>query len=150
MSLQIATVTNSIASLSVSGVTIKDKDDFITEAGIRATPLLQPSPAGFVSDVKVEILSTGIGAGAHKDVFYTLNYVFLHSEIGTGRSLAEVYSDMVDKAFAIADAVLTNDSISGCVDIQLEGMGDFGPIADPSGRVYNGCSISFRVQEIWS
>lgn len=148
MSLQIATVTNSIAGLTVSGVYMRDSDQIPQEA-IRQTPALVPIPNGFVSGYQQVRQSYGSNSApaAKYDVSYSLNYRLFYAEVGSGYSLAQIYPKMVAAAFAVIDAVLSNDLIAGCVDIQVEAIQSFGVVGDAVGKMYHGCDLSFRIKE---
>lgn len=146
MALAAVTVATNIAGLTVSGVTLKALNAIPENVAPRDCPIIYPRPDGFMSSLEVEVNSFGSGA-AKKTVRYTLNYVYLHSSIGTERGLFKVYEDMVTKALAFVDAVISNDAITGCVDIQPTGITSFGPVADPAGGMFHGAQLSFIVTE---
>lgn len=146
MALAGATVAASIAGLTVSGVTMKGLGAIPESADIRECPMLYPNPDGFISGFDLAIDSFGSTAGK-KTATYKLNYVFLHSKAGTGRGLFDEYADMVAKALAILDAVIANDAITGCVDIQPQDVLNFGPVSDPSGVLFHGAHLVFTVTE---
>jgi hypothetical protein len=96
------------------------------------------------------VLSTGTGTGAAKNITYQLNYMFLHSALGAGRSLLDVYPDVVAKAALIIDAFLGNDALTGTIDIRPQSSLTFGPVQDVGGNWFHGCNMTFDVLEFWS
>jgi len=147
MAAAIATVTNSIAALSVSGVTLKDMDEILEQVEERDGPIIQPIPNGFVTDLGAERDSFGDPSQALKTLNYTLNYRLMYIPLDAGRGLFDVYDDMVAKAFLFIDAVLANDDLSGSVDVTPVGALNFGPVVDPAGNQFHGCDFQLRVQE---
>lgn len=148
MALAIATVTNSIASLSVSGVSIKDIHDIPPAALPLRTPVLFPDPLNFVSSFSMERNSYGGGSTAKMTVTYTLNYTFCFTPIGDGRNAGlDHYDEMVAKAALILDAILAIDTLSGAIDITPQSVVEFGPVPDPAGFMHLGCRLALTVQE---
>ena len=45
------------------------------------------------------------------------------------------------------DKMLVSDAVTGSVDLQVEDISAFGPVSDPSGKMFHGCDISFRILE---
>jgi len=147
MTLAIATIANSIAALSISGVNIKDVDQIPPNAD-RLEPILFPEPLGFVTDFTLTRDSQGSNTFLAKyTVTYNLHYTFLFAPVGSGRTGLDLYDDMVGKAFAILDAIISNDAITGAVDIQPAETLDFGPVPDPAGNMYIGCRFVFQITE---
>jgi len=147
MALAITTITNSIAALSVSGVTIQDVDEIIEHVKERDCPLVQPLPNGFVNGLSVTRDSQGPGSIALKTVRYTLTYRLMYAAVGTGRGLFDVYDDMITKAGLFLDALLADDALSGSVDITPMGALNFGLVGDPAGNVFHGCDFQLQVME---
>jgi len=139
------TITNSIAALSVSGVTIKDIDE-IPQSGRLITPVLFPRPNEFVTEFEPTFQSFGSNGTAKIDLGYNLHYVYLHAEAGTGIGAFDAYNGMITKLSAILVALLSNDALTGLVDQKpiIEGMG---VIEDPSGVEYWGIMFALRVLE---
>ena len=147
MTLSIVTVADSISKLSVTGVTIKDLDEIPERAVGFDCPMVYPSPDGFVSNFEVERMAMASGASNVWNITYNLNYRFLHSELGEGLGLFDIYDDMVDKVMDFVDKMLVSDAVTGCVDLTVEDISSFGPVSDPSGSMFHGCDISFAVLE---
>ena len=142
----IATVADSISNLSISGITIKDIDT-IPDSASMLCPLLIPQPNGFVTDVKVESLTYGSGGTANMNTSYTLNYVYLHCEAGSGINAYAPYAGIITKLELIIESILTNDNVTGAVDMKLGNIGNIGVIQDPSGNQFWGLMFSLRVLE---
>lgn len=145
MALQMAAVANSIAALSVSGVTLKDVDE-IPEDVTGLGPIIMPSPA-FVTNFTVDPQSFGGGSTAMMDVFYNFNYRLLVFPTGSGRGYLGVYDVLVDKLALFLDAVLAIDTFTGGVGISVDGISNFGVIPDPADNNYFGVEITLRIQE---
>jgi hypothetical protein len=150
MALAVTTVATSIAALSVSGVTMKDLDAIPEAVLNRDCPIFYPKPENFMTNLRVEILSFGTGSSAKKNVTYQLNYMYLHSELGAGRSLLDVYPDVVAKAALIIDAFLGDDALTGTIDIKPQTALTFGPVQDVAGNWFHGSNMTFDVLEFWS
>jgi len=146
MALQITAVCNSIAALSVSGVSIADYDTIPVDC-TRLTPVIFPNPENFVSGLEVRRDSSGSMATGQLTVEYTLTYRLCHSEVGAMRVNLEAYDAMVNAAFAFVDVVLDNDVVTGLVDLQVQDALNFGPVLDVAGNLYHGCDIALRVME---
>lgn len=146
VSIGLATVADSISNLSISGVTIKDIDQ-IPDSAAMLCPLLIPQPNGFVSDINPEFQSFGSNAAQKMDLSYTLNYLYLHAEVGSGINSYLIYSGLITKLIAIIAAIMSNDKITGLVDMKLQSVSQIGVITDPSGAEFWGIQFSFRVLE---
>ncbi len=140
-----STIANSIAALSVSGVTIKDIDE-IPQSAALLCPVLIPQPNDFVTDFEASFQSLGSNGTAKIDLTYTLNYVYLHCEAGSGISAFDIYSGLITNLSAILVAVLSNDAITGLVDMKPR-IGSIGVIEDPSGNRYWGVMLSLSILE---
>lgn len=141
----IATVADSIAGLTISGVTIKDIDQ-IPDTARMLCPLLIPKPDNFVTNLSVSFETYGSNGGAKINTNYTLNYVFLFCEVG-GISSFAAFSGLVTKLSAILVAINSNDTITGAVDVKINSIGNIGVITDPAGIEYWGLEFSLRVLE---
>lgn len=142
----IATVTDSISNLSISGVTIKDIDQ-IPDIARMLTPLLIPQPNNFITDLQVSFETFGSNGGAKINTAYTLNYVFLYCEVGSGLGSFAAFSGLVGKLQDILVAINSNDAITGAVDVKISTIGNIGVITDPAGNEFWGLEFSLRVLE---
>lgn len=142
----ISTVADSIAGLTISGVTIKDIDQ-IPDSASMLCPLLIPQPANFVTDISVSFETFGSNGGAKINTNYTLNYVFLFCEVGSGLGAFAAFSGLITKLSAILVAIDSNDTITGAVDMKINSIGNIGVITDPAGNEFWGLEFSLRVLE---
>jgi hypothetical protein len=114
MTLVITTITNSIAALSITGLTIKDIDEIPQGVLDRDCPILTPNPDNFVTKFKVEPDTLDKSKWT---VSYELNYLLLYAVVGSGRTTSmEKFSGMVSKAFSFIDAVAAAMALTGAVD----------------------------------
>ena len=141
-----STITNSIAALSISGVTVCDIDQ-IPQSAHLLTPILFPRPNDFVTDFKQEFVSFGSNGAAKINFEYNLHYVFLYAEAGSGIGAFDMYSGLITKLSAILVAIASNDAVSGLVDLQTSTIGNIGIVEGPSGDQYWGLMLSLRVLE---
>ena len=146
MNSQIATVADSIAGLSISGVTIKDIDQ-IPDSASMLCPILLPQPNDFVTNLTFTRQSMGTMGAQKMDCEYFLNYVYLHCEAGSGINAFAPYAGIITKLELILETILNNDTITGAVDIETSAIGSIGVIADPAGNEYWGFLVSFKVKE---
>lgn len=144
-SLRISTVANSISLIDVPGLTIRDIDDIKVKPEGRMAVMFPD--ADFLTDMGAEIRSFG-GASAMWDIRYTLNYRLLYKPAGTGRTMTiEQVAGLGNLVSKIWDAVLGLGVVSGCEDITIGGISNFGPVDAPNGDGWWGCLLSFRVLE---
>ena len=142
----IATVADSIAGLSVSGVTMRDTDQ-IPPNGEMVCPIFFLQPSGFISDLSVVRTTFGINGAGRLDMSYTLNYVYLHAPVGGSVGTFDLYAGMVTKLALILNAIMSNDTITGPEDIKPGGLIDMGVVADPTGKEYWGTLVAINVLE---
>ena len=146
MALATATIANSIAGLSVSGVTIKDIDEIPTAVDPRQ-PTILPLP-DYMTDFDVERDSFGGGSTAKMTVSYTLNYRLCYKPVGSGRgNTIEYYDNLIAACTAFLDAVLAIETLSGLIDILPVGITNLGIVNDPADNSFYGCDIALRVME---
>lgn len=142
----ISTVADSITGLSISGVTIKDIDQ-IPDTASMLCPLLIPDPNGFITDISTSFETFGSNGSAKINTNYTLNYLFMLCEVGSGLGTYAAYSGLITKLSAILVAIDSNDSITGAVDMKLNGISNIGVVVDPAGNEFWGLSFSLRILE---
>ena len=146
MALATTTIANSIAALSVTGVTIRDLDEMQNEVLDRHCPLVMPAP-NYISKVRLVRQSFGSGTDCKWDAHYTLTYRLFHSAVGTGRTLLDNYPGLVDKSMKFVDAVITNDCITGVIDSVMGDILGFGVVTGPADNQFFGCDIEFNILE---
>ena len=147
MALAFATITDSIAAISVSGVTIKDIDEIPESVAVRDCPIMYPEPDGFISGLTYTRDSTGPGSTALATVTYNMTYAYLHTKVGVGRGLFDIYGDMLTKVGLILDAIIISDGITGVVDLTIGGAIQFGAVPDPAGNMFIGTRLVFAITE---
>jgi hypothetical protein len=121
--------------------------DQIPEVVTRLCPIVFPQPSGFITEIAPERVTFGSMGNQKENFTYSLNYVFLYSEIGGGRTAFAPYSAMMTKIMLIINAILNNDVVTGLVDMQLESVTGIGAIADPSGTQYWGALFTIKCLE---
>jgi hypothetical protein len=145
MALRIATVADSIAGLTVTGLVLKDLDQVKAKMDTRQAALM-PLP-DFVTGFEMVRDSYG-GANAKMTVSYTLNYRLFFKPAGTGRTMIlEQLPGLVAMIAAIWDAVLAISTIAGCEDIIPLDVSTIGVVNDPGDNAWWGCDMAFRVKE---
>jgi hypothetical protein len=142
----LVTIADSIAGISISGVTVKDIDGIPDRAEL-TTPIMFPQPNGYVSGLAAERTTFGINGAGKTDLTYSLNYVYLHCKDGSGLGTFAIYSGLITKLAAIITAILSNDTITGAADVNIGNIGDIGIIDDPAGHKYWGVLFSLEVTE---
>jgi hypothetical protein len=142
----IATVADSISKLTISGVTIKDIDQ-IPDSARMLTPLVIPKLPRFITDISVSFDTFGSNGSPKISTNYTLNYMFIYCESGSGLGSFSVFGGLIAKLSEILDVINSNDAVAGAVDIKLSGLGDIGTITDPAGNDFWGLEFSLRVLE---
>lgn len=145
MALALSTITNSIAALSVSGLTIKDIDE-IPEAWTLSGHVLYPEPVDLVTNFVAENASFGVGAGSSWNVEYDLTYTLLYEKLGSGNGL-QFFSPAVLMGFAVMDAIMAASPLAGAVTVKPTSMSTPGPVSDPSGNMFYGMRITLHVLE---
>lgn len=139
------TVTNSIASLSITDVTILDTDQIPDSLGLDSH-ILAPMPQGFITGVTV---TRDELSGQKLRLSYTLTYRYYHSKMAGGLGgLFGTYAGMVDKAAAILLAFSSDATLTGALDNDLPTLGEFGPVSDPAGNGYHGFDITLRITQL--
>lgn len=146
MALAVTSIAGDIAGLSVTGLTIKDLNEFKDEIDHSDCPILMPAPQYF-TDPKVTRVSFGQGSVAKTDVYYTLNYRMFYAEVGTGDGLSDHYQGMVELIADLMDAVIANDYTDDAVDVSIASVSAFGVVVDPSDNPFLGVDVGIRIWE---
>lgn len=147
MAISTDTITNSIAALTVTGVTIRDIDEIPENVDVRQCPTLYPEPVNFISSLEVTPMSFGTAGSGHFDVEYDMAYTFLYKPVGASRTLLSLYPTMLTLAMDIVDKIIVSDTITGLVDLTFAGFSDFGVALDPAGNSFIGTGMIFHVKE---
>jgi len=147
MALALATVANSIEALTITGLTIYDLDNVPASVDVRTTAALVPL-SDYVTGFILAHDTFGAGNTAEMTVTYTVNYRLFYSIYGAGRTdLLEKQAGLIAMVAAIWDSVITNDSLTGCVNIEPVGVTGIGIVMDPTNHEFLGCNMSFTVME---
>lgn len=144
MTLAITTVTNSIAALTVTGLTIKDVDEIPQGLVDRDCPVLIPNPDNFITGFKAEPDTLD---KTKWTVTYTLNYLLIYAQVGAGRTtVMEKFSGEITKAFAFIDAVAAALTLTGSVDWD-PGVVDNFDIVTIGENNFHSCHVSVDITE---
>lgn len=135
------TVTNSIAALSISGVTVKDSDEIATTIGL-GIAVLCPRPDSFITNLTIVPAEL---SKQNLDATYTLNYIYYHCKIG-GDFIAD-YSAMLTKIALLIKAFSNDAVLTGALDNGEARINRIGPVQDGSGNTYHGCEISIDIKQ---
>lgn len=148
VNIQLLTVTASIAALTFPGVTVLDVDEVPNNLNL-VTCRLYPNPDGFAGDVDPSAVTLGVGGNESQDLPYTLRYRYWHcGPLGTGGPIGENLLSCLTNIIAIMKIFMTNDTVSGAIDLRLKSMSRF-PIMvkDPAGNDGWGCDFTIKVLE---
>ena len=149
MALAIATVTNSIAALTVSGLTIKDIDEIPASVVDANCPVIYPEPLNLMTNLVDEPAHFGEGANSDWNVEYDLTYTLCYCPVGDGREM-ENFAPAIDKANGFIYAIMKANPLTGAVLVRATGISEVGPVPDPSGNLFIGCRITVHVLEFVS
>jgi hypothetical protein len=147
MSLSTTTITNSIAALSITGVTIKDIDEIPEAVTDRQCPILYPEPLNFIRNLVVNPMTFGTAGSGYFDVDYDMAYTLLYRPVGASRMLLNLYPPMLELAMDVVDKIIVSDAVTGTVDLTFAGFEGFGVALDPSGNSFIGTGMVFHVKE---
>lgn len=147
MNLMLTNITDAIAAISVSGVTIKDVDQ-ISGAWNAQPNVLFPNPDAFISGFTIEYDALMQGSTAPMTITYTLSYRFLSVQIGDISAFPASYNQLVGKVTAIINAFVSVFApYSGRVEMVVSGV-SLGARQDPAGNNYFGADILLNITEM--
>jgi len=147
--LYLSEVCDAIAGITISGVTVKDRDQ-IAGSWLSLPNVLYPNPSqdGFITGFTMQFDSMLQGANAPMTLNYTLNYRFLGTAIGDLGIFTHAYSSIVDKLVLIVNAILATPApYSGRIQMSL-GAVTMGAKEDPAGNVYYGADFALLIEEL--
>ncbi len=145
--LQLESVASAIAALNITDVMIQDIDAIPPQADTVRGAVLFPDPGGFVTDLTVTRDAWWSGATSILTIEYNLNYIFFYVPTSSGRGALSNYAGMVSTWVDIVNVIMGSDAIHDRCTLSLVGVPIFGPMTDPSGKPFNGCSLTFHVSE---
>jgi hypothetical protein len=154
MAIRVTTIAHQIASLTPNvtykgaskALKVLDLHDLKVNILERDCPILFPQPKGFMSDPKVEYETFGLATAPKKTIDYNLTWTYCHTQIVQGRSILDVYADLVDSVCKIIDVLVEQDTNMG-YDVKFGGLSDLGPVGDPNGNFFHGCTFTMHVSE---
>jgi hypothetical protein len=152
MTLLLATVTNSIAAISVTGLTIKDIDEIPARVYGRDCPILYPEPLDFITGWEAEKMTFGRGLTVKWMMRYNLTYTLLYAPIGSGRGL-ELFAPTIAQACLFFDKLMESHPLTGAELVTPAAIGVPGVMYDPTGpgaanaEAFYGVRLTLRVQE---
>lgn len=146
--LYISSVCDAIAGISISGVTVKDRNEIVGNWNSMPN-VLYPNPNGsFITGFSMKFDSMLQGANAPITLNYTLNYRFLGTAIGDLSTFTTAYSAIMDKIILIVNAIIANPApYSGRIQMSL-GDVTMGAKEDPAGNMYHGADFSILIEEL--
>lgn len=145
--IYLANIMDAISQLSISGITIKDKDQ-LSASWISLPNVLYPHPDNLIENFGLEYQSLVQDASGPVNVTYTLNYRYLDVAVGDLAVFPVSFSDLIDKAITIANAMIAvRAPYSGRVLMTLGGI-SVGPREDPVGNQYFGADIALNILEL--
>lgn len=148
MAIDAAAITSAIAALSVSGVTIKDVSAIPDSVVHRDCPIFFPAPGNWLNGGNAANEdSTTFGTPGTRlwHINRSMNYVFLHSAVGTGRGNADNYADAVTKIEALVTALVQLD-VSG-VDVTDVAHTPISVMNSPAQTKFTGCEFTITLRE---
>jgi hypothetical protein len=141
-------IATAIASLSITGVTVKDITAIPEGVSAESCPILFPSPDGWQMGGNGEPSDGPTTFGTPTTRMWTFNrgykYIYLHTPVGTGQ-LADIIGPMSTKADAILTAFTTLDVTD--VDVMKVEIGDFGALQGPDGHSFFGFTLNVIMRE---
>jgi hypothetical protein len=147
--LNLSNIADAISQISISGVTVKDRDQ-IAASWVSTPNVLFPNTEGegWVTDFSMDFKAMIRGASAPVNVTYTLNYRFLGVQVGDIATFPVSYSALVDKVIAIINAMVAiHAPYDGGVNMEIASV-SIGPRDDPVGNKYFGADIALRIEEL--
>ena len=144
MALQIKTIADNIAALTVVGVTfypLTQLDEWELTG-----PTFFPDPIDFITNFQPTVDSFGTNATAKMHVEYDLNFSFAYEQVGQEYGLWAIYDSMVTLFGQIMDVLLTTDVV-GEVYMSVRGISQFGVIVIPNNTQWHGCKIALHFME---
>ena len=147
MTLSFTTISNTIAALSITGLTIQDIDE-VTAPGDRV-PILMPLD-NFIPNFSLVDMVLGAASVRPMTVTYTMNYRLLYVKVGAGYSnILEAYNAISAMVGLILDAILAMDTTTGVEDLVpgTPAITNFGQVLAPDALIYYGCDFHFDCTE---
>jgi len=145
-SISLAAVANSIAALSISGVTMKDVDELASSWKMQAN-ILYPKPDNWITGAKFTADSFGSNSAEAARFSCNMTYRFLGTAVGTMASFTTAYSNVITKMVLIINAITSTDIFTGAHDFRFVSASNIGPLSDPAGNIFHGVDLTFWYEE---
>lgn len=146
ISVETPNVAAEIAQLDFGDINTRDLDN-IPDSAALLCPILIPQPNDFITSITPTTMSLGSNGDPKLNLEYTLNYVYLHAEAGSGIGAFSMYASVIANLKKILEVILGNDAIDSAIDLKIESVGNIGVIEDPAGNEFWGLLFSLRVLE---
>jgi len=137
--VDLTTVTNAIAALTISGVVIKDSDEMMVSM-VSDNGVLMPRPDAFITEVNITPSEL---SKQNLDVRYTLHYQYFHCAIG--QDLFADFAPLLSKIALIIKAFCNDATLAGSIDGGMPTVDVVGPIQDAAGNSYHGAEFSLPI-----
>lgn len=154
MALDTAAIATAIASLSVSGVSMKDIDEIPKAVSIDDCPIFFPHPDEWYSGTNsVETPGNFVGQATVFDAVRRFRYIYLHDLSTAAKPLSVVLAPMADKTDLIYSAIASLNAQAGVLTVQSISISNFGEIVAPAvgtstvRNVFYGCFVDIEILE---
>lgn len=144
--MNLLTISDGIAGLTVTGVTILKVNEIPLAIDIRSLPTLIPDPNNPVSNFNLTRQSYGLNSEAAYDADYQLNYNLIYKPVGTGRNTLEAIAGAIEAAVDVVDTVLASGVLTGAAT--YDPVIGQSAIINVGGVEFHSVPISFRITEI--
>lgn len=146
-SLYLSSIADAISQISITGVTVKDKDQ-LSASWVVLPNVLYPNDEAWITNFELDYQTVMRDADAAVNVGYTLNYRFLGTQVGDIGTFPAAYSDLIDKFVAITNALEAVPApYSGRVQMQVADI-SIGPKIDPAGNQFFGIDFALQITEL--
>jgi hypothetical protein len=144
MPLSATTIATAIAAISVPGVTVKNINTFADANYSRDVPLFMPNPENWLSGSTSTLQSFGLASTRFWLVDRTFSYIYLHAQVGSTRTLSDVFTALAANMDLIWESLLELDIPD--IDVVSVSWNKPSTVTDPSGAQFIGinCEIGFR------
>jgi hypothetical protein len=152
MTLLLATVTDSISKISVSGLSIKDIDEIPARVYGRNCPIMYPEPLDFITGWEAQKMTFGRLTTVKWMMRYNLTYTLLYAPVGSGRGL-ELYAPTIALACLFFDKLMESVPLAGAELVVPAAFGVPGILYDVTGpgaqdaEAFYGVRLTVQVQE---
>ncbi len=156
MTFKLATVTDSISKISVTGLTIKDIDEIPARVYGRNCPVMYPEPMDFITSFEADKMTFGRLTTVKWNMRYNLTYTLMYAPIGCGRGL-ELYAPTIAMACLVIDKLMESLPLAGPALVVPVSISAPGPLYDPTGpnlppgeiaEIFYGTRLTIQVQEL--